>query len=331
MTFNDKSRSELFNCALNFLERKLEAQCGNILEAAKIIDGYFMSDSSFEKEDIKAYYLRLIGSAQNANMKAGVIGKQIKRGPDTGVHLLNDILSEFDPQKILEKYFSTDIELAKGLNDPKALEERGAAALKQKIFEDFSITSKISESGRPHDVLWTRYCRTLVSAARFMSSFEDGATFRSWVEPPTSFKINKSHNENTALSTSQENIVLMTQLAAPYIISSEVYGIGYALACDFLKESGFLSFGKPDVHIKKILVGVGAVPPYATDTQMQIELYRIAKSVEKTPYAVDKILWLIGSGKFYKTPINGHNTLKIGRNADAFVNFYNRSKGHNSD
>ena len=40
------------------------------------------------------------------------------------------------------------------------------------------------------------------------------------------------------------------------LISHVVSGIGFALACDFLKELGFVNFAKPDVHVKAIVKGL---------------------------------------------------------------------------
>jgi thermostable 8-oxoguanine DNA glycosylase len=51
------------------------------------------------------------------------------------------------------------------------------------------------------------------------------------------------------------------------LISREVKGIGFPLACDFLKEMGFTGFAKPDVHIKtifkaviRVAINVGVTP-----------------------------------------------------------------------
>jgi len=37
-------------------------------------------------------------------------------------------------------------------------------------------------------------------------------------------------------------------------LMSEIHGIGFALACVFHKELGYLNFGKPVVHIRDIFV-----------------------------------------------------------------------------
>ena len=42
-------------------------------------------------------------------------------------------------------------------------------------------------------------------------------------------------------------------------------------------------------------------------------IVRVARNVDVTPYAVDKVFWLIGSGNFYRTG------LQIGGQRDAFI------------
>ena len=48
--------------------------------------------------------------------------------------------------------------------------------------------------------------------------------------------------------------------ALPIVIDQEVYGIGFPLACDFLKEIGYGRYGKPDTHTIDILYETGLAP-----------------------------------------------------------------------
>jgi len=87
--------------------------------------------------------------------------------------------------------------------------------------------------------------------------------------------------------------------ALPLLLILEIKGIGFPLACDFLKEIGYKEFGKPDVHIKDIFKGVGLVDQHADNYEVYKAIVRVANSNHVTPYNVDKLFWLIGSGKFY--------------------------------
>ncbi len=105
------------------------------------------------------------------------------------------------------------------------------------------------------------------------------------------------------------------------MISLEIAGIGFPLACDFLKEIGFVNFGKPDVHIKAIFKGLRLIDPNEKSTIKQD--YQTFKMIDKiasannvSSFEVDKIFWLIGSGHFYLT---GY---RIGRNRKDFIKKY---------
>ena len=48
----------------------------------------------------------------------------------------------------------------------------------------------------------------------------------------------------------------ITRMSLPLLISSKISGIGFALACDFLKELGYVNYPKPDVHIVDIFTSL---------------------------------------------------------------------------
>lgn len=51
-----------------------------------------------------------------------------------------------------------------------------------------------------------------------------------------------------------------TIAALPMLLEKEIFGFGFPLACDFLKELEYYQYGKPDVHLKNILRGRGRKP-----------------------------------------------------------------------
>ena len=93
----------------------------------------------------------------------------------------------------------------------------------------------------------------------------------------------------------------------PKVLALEIHGYGFPLACDFLKECGWTQYAKADVHTKKILEHVGFSDGSDYDTFKAIQA--IARHVKATPYAVDKHIWLIGSGNLY----NKHKTFPTSR------------------
>jgi len=101
-------------------------------------------------------YQRVLESAQNANMKAGVIGRAIG-----GVDKMSPVLSKFDPQAVLSKY----------KDDWKLVLEQIKTQVKPR--------GKIRETSRS---IWPRYCQTILSAALFVEQFKSVEDFFKWVD-----------------------------------------------------------------------------------------------------------------------------------------------------
>ncbi len=101
------------------------------------------------------------------------------------------------------------------------------------------------------------------------------------------------------------------------LLSYEIDGFGFPLACDFIKELGYWDFGKPDVHLKKIFAAL-QLSPTENDYQVFKAIVRVARSVGVTSYNVDKLFWLIGSGNFYLDKI------KVGQHRGEFIEYAQR-------
>ncbi len=94
----------------------------------------------------------------------------------------------------------------------------------------------------------------------------------------------------------------------------------FPLACDFLKELGYLNYGKPDVHIRDIFSATGLLSEKSSNYQVLKAITRVSENVEETPYNVDKLFWLIGSGYFYNhTEIGNQGRTK--RLKDSFIEY----------
>ena len=133
---------------------------------------------------------------------------------------------------------------------------------------------------------WYKWSCSIIDSARFVSSFKDAADFDEFV---------KRFDYNA-----------YSRMALPLLIQSRIRGIGFALACDLLKELGYTSYPKPDVHMIDVFHALG----FCEDDPMSAfeAIGRMAddyKSVDRevTPYRVDKVFWLICSGNYYnETP-----------------------------
>lgn len=246
------------------------------LVTADILEEYLFAPP--KPTTVQGIYERILGSAQNANMKAGVIGGSID-----GISNLRKVLCGFQPAAIERKYSS---DWGSVLND-----------INKKLRPRVKRGSKINKSPSG---LWSKYCKTILASAHFMKKFSSADDFYLWVD-----FFYKDERSRPAL---------------PLLLASEIYGFGLALACDFLKELGYLGFGKPDVHLKNIFESLSMCPRKSSDYQLLHAIQRVAENAGVTPYAVDKVFWLIGSGKFY------NHKIKIGRSADDFIRHVKRQK-----
>lgn len=104
----------------------------------------------------EAIYQRILESAQNANMKAGVIGRAID-----GVDNLSLVLEGFNPKAVLNKY------------------SVGWEAILDDIVERLHPRGKIRRTTR---AIWPHYCKTILSAANFIEQFASAEDFFSWVD-----------------------------------------------------------------------------------------------------------------------------------------------------
>ena len=146
--------------------------------------------------------------------------------------------------------------------------------------------------------LWPKYCRTILCSARFLSRFSSADDFYEWVD----------------FFDGDER----ARLSLPLLLATEVDGFGFALACDFLKELGYENFSKPDVHVKDIFWAIDLCPWGTGDYEVFKAVARVARNAGVTPYNVDKVFWLVGSGYFYDDPHVGHHG-RIGGRKEEFI------------
>jgi hypothetical protein len=125
---------------------------------------------------------------------------------------------------------------------------------------------------------WRRFSMTVISGARFLSRFASANDFYNWAD---------------ALYRDEG-----TRLALPTRLAAQIDGIGFVLACDFLKELGYVEYGKPDNWLKRIFTRL-QLAPSAGDYEVHDAIVRVARNAHITPYNVDKLFWLIATGKFY--------------------------------
>lgn len=139
---------------------------------------------------------------------------------------------------------------------------------------------------------WVIFCKSIISASYFLSQFQNKKKFDNFV---SQFYLNE-----------------YTRAALPLLLEKEIFGFGFVLACDFLKENGYPKFVKPDVHIKAIFHGIH-ISKSESDYEIFKDVIRFSENINQLPYCVDKLFWLVGSGYFYL------DNVKINTSRDDFI------------
>lgn len=186
-------------------------------------------------------------------------------------------------------------EIGKILNnyDYLTIANTDVSEIYQTFRKEFNITTKDSKMNS-----WYKWSNSVVDAAKFINNFKDVEDFKKFI---------KLYDYNA-----------VTRISLPLLISSKISGIGFALACDILKELGYLNYPKPDTHIIDIFTQLGLtdnnpINVFEAVVKMADDCLSVDKSA--TPYKVDKILWLISSGRFYL------DNIKISRKKDTFIEY----------
>ena len=147
--------SELDKTAYTLAKEFLVQSGANKGVTYELVEKYLHLDKTARPRTLTGLYERMLESAQNANMKAGVIGGSIG-----GVGNLRPVLCGFEPARVLEKY-------------PAGWEN---------ILDD--VVAQLSPRGsvrRTPRSIWPQYCQTILSAAKFLSQFASADDLYDWV------------------------------------------------------------------------------------------------------------------------------------------------------
>jgi len=180
----------------------------------------------------------------------------------------------------------------------------------KKVFDEYAVNDEKlwnaihyyrDENDNGKKFLMKTFVRAAIDSAIFLQTFD--------------YDLDKLRNFLNGFPPSLKYVV-------PYIISTPIYGYGYALACDFLKECEELEFDivKPDIHIKNFLAAIDNNPKENqsqkikyTDPEIVKRMHQFVVNVGpigfedcfkwRTPgktgddYKLDKIIWFLFSSK----------------------------------
>jgi hypothetical protein len=147
---------------------------------------------------------------------------------------------------------------------------------------------------------WVQFSKSVISAGEFLSGYDGVDDFDERIS-------NIERGDESS------------RLDVPLLLSDEVHGIGFATACDFLKENGYPEFVKPDVHIRDIFEGAGISKPDTDDIELFDDAIKFADTIDVIPYKVDKLFWIVGSGRFPEASTADGSEFTITTNKEDFL------------
>jgi hypothetical protein len=186
---------------------------------------------------------------------------------------------------------------------PRLVLEKYKAGWQQLLDDVIEHIKPKGQVRRTSRSIWPNYCETILHGARFLAQFDSADEFHKWVD-----FFYKDDRARPAL---------------PLLLAHQIHGLGFATACDFLKEIGYVKFAKPDVHIRDIFTNLDLCSPDASDYELVNAVVELADSIGVTPFNVDKVFWLIGSGNFYNDQQIGKRG-RIGSKRKEFIAYAKR-------
>lgn len=243
---------------------------------------YFEPDNVNRVSEINDIFKYMIVSAQNRQGLPNLIG-----GED-GVNKLCTVLFDFSPLEVFENY-NMDV---------------------QKLLSKTGLLEKYPSSKRN----LTLFCTSILSCSNYLKNYNTANSFLSAMHE---------------LYDNRNGVAPLSKFDPVFLLASNVNGFGFALACDFFKELGFVDYAKPDTHIIDILMKYKFYPEKDKSKISDIDKYVISRimldmatEIGITAYELDKVLWLIGSGNFYKNKELGKNG-KLGSKKNKFLSLSN--------
>lgn len=283
---------DLFQAAKFFLVEKLKnvAKCSGE-QAAFSLDRHIHFPEYTLPDDMTLIFKRYMDSAKNFNMMPGVF----KGDWPTGEAAVRALTSGYDPRRTLAALAGS----VPGETIPDARLNALAVGLIKRCSAEFGLRPERNEDRKG---LWNRYFRALLSGAAYLSGFATAADFY-------------AHLAGDYADPER-------RLALPKALQKNFVGLGEVLVADWLKELGYEEMGKPDVHIIDLFTAMRLAPSDDPLT-LQRAMRRIADANDTTVFAVDKVFWLIGSGKFYRGVDGVADTVFTGENKDSFLRVAN--------
>ncbi len=158
-----------------------------------------------------------------------------------------------------------------------------------KFKENFQIKNAESKKN-----LWYQYAKSIISVCKFLIKFKNEKYFDNFIN---------SFNSN-----------MLSKTALINILTKEIYGLGFSLACEFLIKLGYSDYPIVDVNLKEIFYKLNI----CKDDEYEVfkEIVKMAELSGKTAYHVYKMLYINTTGDYYL------NNIKLKESVVNFINGY---------
>ncbi len=192
---------------------------------------------------------------------------------DGAFELLLGILQDFQMFPNVIKYAERSREIKEAIHFPNI--SYCASLDPEQLAERF-----IKRFGASSERCWRRYCKGIVTGAQFLDGFDGFDDFKRTLD---------SHDRD---AISREALALY--------LSKTISNMGFAIACNWLKELGYMNYSKPDTHMKDICLALGLIKSKNDDVGCFRAMNTVADGAGVEPYRLDKVWWLICSGNYYR-------------------------------
>ena len=166
--------------------------------------------------------------------------------------------------------------------DKALLSQANEGALYQECVDDFGEQIGTAKQS------WMKYIGGMIDGAAILNRFVDVPSF---INAINSFPA--THGMSFEV---YQQIMPTGARASKGNDGWKIFGMGNAIACNFLKEIGFVNYIKPDTHIKDAFDAFEIV--YADDNDCLRIGRQLAVQNGVTPYAFDRVIWLCCSGHY---------------------------------
>lgn len=158
-----------------------------------------------------------------------------------------------------------------------------------KLWNDF-CTQVVPNSEQSPRGAWYKFAENIITLVAYLSEFRD---------------IDELYAVFEKAQSVEEKINLINT------VSAKVKWWGFAMASNWIKDMGMTEFCKPDQHVRAIINGI-----YQTgenEKKIFAKVIEIAKKCNVSPFVLDRVLFLVGSGDFYG---QGHEHIKKSYNGN---------------